>query len=82
MTVQYGQCFRIHCPDFASSSALLTSATDLLLLDLCKAVWLGLGLPDWMMWDGVLGLGPQMVKWPDCEKAVSQWGVLMGLLLS
>ena len=30
----------------------LTSATDLLPLDLCKAIWLGvvegLGLPDWM----------------------------------
>jgi len=31
---------------------------------------------------GILGLGPQMVKWLDDEEAVSQRGGLMGLPLS
>ena len=67
-------------------SADLTSMTDLLPLDLWKAVWLGvaegLRLPEWMMWVMVLGFGPQMVKWPDGEEAVSQRGELIGLPLS
>ena len=59
---------------------------DILPLHRCKAIWFGvvegLGLPDWMTWVTVLGLGPQMVKWPDGEESFSKWGVLMGLPLS
>ena len=64
----------------------LTSATDLLRLDLYKAIWLGVAeemvLPDWLTRVGVLGLRPQMVRWPDGEEAVSQRGELIGLPLS